>query len=110
MKPLEILRDARAKIAEPDAWIKGDLARDIDGNVVEPAGADACQWCLEGALYAAAGTFPATPFDWDVYAAWSIVRTCAPTDAVYAFNDALETTHEEVLAVLDCAIARAEGR
>lgn len=49
MTTLQILIDARAKIANAGAWCKGALARDANGNETSPTDDDAVQFCALGA-------------------------------------------------------------
>ncbi len=50
MKASEILREARAKIAKPEAWTQGAMARNAKGWIVHVSCWDAMQWCAIGAI------------------------------------------------------------
>ena len=103
----EILIAARAKIERPEAWTRGAAARTGSGKSLPPEKASRGQcWCAAGA-------------------AWSIVG--CQTDAshtainclselvheefnigVASYNDAPTTTHADILALFDRAIAATE--
>lgn len=51
MTTLEILRAARALIAQPGKHCKGYLAVNAKGNPVDPNWDDACQFCSWGAVH-----------------------------------------------------------
>lgn len=95
MAPADILRAARARLAEPGVWVKGPMAC-----------ADACD-CIATAL----GTV-ATDKNWnDAITAGEIVQKVLNVDGeleVFDWNDAPERTLDEVLALYDKAIALAE--
>lgn len=48
----EVLYGARNRITEFDSWTQGTLAKDKDGNSVQPGDPAARQWCAIGALAA----------------------------------------------------------
>ena len=48
----EVLYGARNRIEDFENWTHGAIARDKDGNVVDPGDESACQWCAIGALAA----------------------------------------------------------
>ncbi len=137
MNSIEILVEARAKIAEPESWTQGADARDRDGNAVEPTDPTAVCWSVKGAfscVVCAAGAAHSKHRD----KAWHALREAAATieaddwvkdprftdpeftDPVEAVNDlsfrlddeALEhgakvPNHARVLDVLDNAIESA---
>lgn len=47
-----VLRAARAKIENPDAWTRGAFARNQDGLLRDAQDSDACAWCAMGAVRA----------------------------------------------------------
>lgn len=97
---LEILRAAREKIADPDRWVKGELAIDGEGLRIETAsGAHrGVRWCAVGACCAVAG------MDWTT--AGDALEAVAG-ESVVDFNDT--HTHAEVLALFDRTIAEQEA-
>jgi hypothetical protein len=48
---VDLLRLARAKIADPQRWTMGTLARDLRGTCVNSSAADAVSFCAIGALH-----------------------------------------------------------
>jgi hypothetical protein len=106
---LQILKEARALISDPERWTQGEDARDEDGLPVHPDDSDAVCWCTLGALHrAAAGTD-----DFSVFREIQKAVEAFPgirSQAHYAakFNDA--HTHAEVLAMFDAAISAKERR
>ena len=48
--PRDILIDARALIASPQAWTQGTGARDADGEPIGVEHDDAVSWCATGAI------------------------------------------------------------
>ena len=113
MNTIEILRAARAKIEDPDRWCKTFLARDSAGSPVMPWEAGACKWCPIGAIEAIEGQFgysiearsaldAASPIEHPAWADWDWGVEAAK------FNNLDTTTHAEVLAMFDRAIAAEE--
>jgi hypothetical protein len=99
VKPIEILRTARGLISVPDKWTKGSWDT-------------GSQMCLSGAINRAATGVDGSdsPKSGPTREAWQAARD-AVQDAIPGrqeiinFNDTPERTHEQVLAVLDKAIA-----
>lgn len=89
----EVLRDAKALIADPDRWIKGRNQMILDGRKC---------YCSVGAIEAAAQD------DSAYTAAWIALH-----DSLYTwpaqFNDSPKTTHADVMAAFDRAIAAEES-
>jgi hypothetical protein len=98
--PLEILRAARAKIADPANWCQNNGAQDGDGNPVRVHSPAAQRWCIYGALEAVN-----VLGDDDSLALFALRHSC--DDLLALFND--NHTHTEVLAVFDRAIVQLEG-
>lgn len=105
MTPREALVDARALIATPETWGKGadacDFFRDRSGvlRAGSVLGQKRDRYCPHSAVIAAT-TAP-------LVASLAIARLnkIAPGGNATVFNDAPETTHAEVLALFDRAIA-----
>jgi hypothetical protein len=100
MTAADYLRAARYRIAAPDRWTKGALARDPLGRIVEPDDPAACQWCAAGAYDAA------RPLGADDVLHRRVLEI--GFRHLPGFNDAPETTHADVLALYDDAIQAAE--
>lgn len=96
-----VLKSARAKIAEPEHWCRGACARSATGRPVYctplRTSPRATAFCLEGAIITAAretGEYGYLQF------VGELRKFCG--DEVADFNDS--HSHAEVLAVLDAAI------
>ena len=106
MSPLtvkQLLEQTRAKIEDPAHWVKGDYAKNAEGSVVTPYDSDACCWCLDGALRAVAIPQPRYP----LVATDLLLRQASQARGFAShlcFNDAPQTTHADVLQLLDDAI------
>ena len=104
----DVLRAARAKIEQPEHWCRHFLAIDGDGKMVHWAWPEAEAWCSIGAVASVART----PDD-DVLSvdAEEILEACLPDErGLPRYNDDPRTTHADILALFDRAIAKAEGR
>lgn len=82
-------------------WCQGEYARDANGRAVPAQDSRACQWCIDGAIYAA---------DLHVSVAESLrAAFCAALGLSYSirqpilWNDMPERTQEEAIAVLEAA-------
>jgi hypothetical protein len=94
----EILIAARAKIERPECWTKGKYARDKDGESVTPNSRSAVCWCAIGAVHAA---YPSDAERTLIRLSWFV-----PTKGgISTYNDYPETTHADILALYDRAIA-----
>ena len=96
---LQVLQQARAKIEAPKNWIKGHMAKNRLGQIVEPGHPTACKFCMVGSLCDPAfrGPFKA------LYAALEKLGHSTRSGLV-GFNDNDFTTHGQVLKVFDVAI------
>lgn len=128
----ELLIRAKELISDPDHWTKGAYVRDgvrstLTHGDVDP---EKCQMCSIGALIYAVGEkfkvgsrtiFSTTGLPVRAYAALQQARglldDCLPErtnpgaldlDTVALFNDSSYTTHADVMALFDCAIANSE--
>ncbi len=112
MTTREILIAARKKIERPECWTKGAYARRADGTYVGDSGinedgfisADAVCFCALGACRAVSGSLT------DESPAARQIRDALGGRQydLSAFNDAPTTTHADVLALFDRAIAACE--
>ncbi len=104
----KVLRAARVKISIPAAWCRDWFAKDAAGRNVPVSDPSACAWCVRGAVLAV------TPGH-----GWSDARAAAddlldhvsnapPGRTVAIVSDNPRTTHADVMAIFDRAIARAE--
>ena len=107
MTPAGMLRIAKELISTPETWTKGQLARDVNGNAVSSLLPTAVCYCGQGAIKAVACNFylaqrPAQQF----------LHQSRPNDYFARFsdfNDYPKTTHADVMAAFDRAIALAEA-
>jgi hypothetical protein len=101
--PRDVLVAARALIARPEAWTKGAFARAADGTRLYVGERRRRRSrCAAGAYLAAGGETDDAGY----------MALCAAMGGVWAvsdFNDAETTTHADVLAAFDRAIAAADG-
>lgn len=100
----EVLRLAKAKIADHSHWTTRVFARSAEATTVRPTDPKACQWCATGAVWAIEGK--SLPH----YSALHALRCALPgkhSVSIEAFNDS--AAHAEVLALFDKAIEIAEG-
>lgn len=109
---LKILRDVRDLLTDPAHWTQKEWARNADGGARLADEPSAVCWCLGGAFWKCTGDegFAESEEPWhdDVRAAWDrlvIVIDGEHAGSVYKFND--ESTHAEVLDLLDRAIEEA---
>lgn len=117
--PLAILKQTRETLSDPEHWIKGEY------NLINNDGTRC--FCLDGALMAAPELLGHEKF-WQIregesYASWGVARNIVQAVVrprteeieglaafqighIPTFNDHPDTTHADVLAVLDEAIAK----
>ena len=119
--PVEVLERAIILLSKEDAWTKGTMAKNPIGHNVQPYDQSASCFCTLGALERAArgiiqpediGAFYAKEdaMNAEVAAANFVSDVLFGRRGVYSipgFNDAWDTTHEEVISVLHQALADA---
>lgn len=105
LTPAEVLRRAKALIAEPEKWTKGENARDAAGNWVWADSARAVCWCAQGAINAVAPDSLVALCN----ALGFVNRTAGVMSNIVTLNDAPTTTHADIMALFDRAIAAAEA-
>lgn len=92
----QILIEARERISKEENWTKGTMARDTNGYEVGARDPKATCWCSLGAIRAA------TNEGW-ADAAYRGFEAVVGNLTIVEFNDF--STHEQVLAAFDKAIA-----
>ena len=109
METIEILRSARALIDAPEKWTKGTEARDAHGFRVRFESPDAVCFCAVGALLGA--LHRAGNDDDGECVALRRLRKALPIGFadVVSLNDHPDTTHADIMAVFDRAIAAEEA-
>jgi hypothetical protein len=97
MTTLEILKGARELLSDPARWTQGHAARTAAGRKTSYQDPDAVCYCPWGALRLVGGL-----------GADLVVLSLGfeGTSEFFAWNDAPERTHTEVLARFDKAVAR----
>lgn len=110
---VDVLKQARALIEQPKAWARGDMSTDRFGHQVPLHSREACRFCLYGALLRVLGmrSDDALPISVTSAVRRAILRRPYVRHEMHivSFNDWPRTTHEDVLAVLDGAIAKEGG-
>lgn len=120
MKTSEFLRAAKAVIDTPEKWIKGDLARKADRTLAcHPMSKEAVCFCMLGAqdrVYWEA--VPGHTYDGVLvrtkdaaqHALQRALKAGGSWRSIPNFNDLRTTTHADVMAVYDAAIAERESQ
>lgn len=120
---VQLLRNARALIADPEHWTKGAYARTAEGSVAytQPTVVYTrleekddfeeeripCKWCALGAVYAST-YWPNFILEHAEKAKRFLNTASDEQRGVIAYNDDPRTTHAGVLAMYDRAIVLAE--
>lgn len=100
---LKVLVAARELLSDEKRWTRYDLAHDVDGVEIGPRSENAVCWCVMGAVHKfSPGVAPG------VGGALNLVHN-AVGGPIPEFNDDPETTHADVLRVLDVAIEKAQS-
>lgn len=113
MDTVQILKEARALIADEENWTQGDYAQDKDGNQTMPSLSEATCFCAVGAIHRVGRIKLSQSVPLDIISVLAIDEAVDRTDvgisesAIIGFNDT--HTHADVLALFDRAIARAES-
>lgn len=101
MKTLDVLKAAKQLISTPERWTAGSYARDKSGVPVLSVSTKAACWCAIGACAAV---------EPDVLTgAFEALKSVVPGNSISKFNDHPSTTHADVMAAFDRAIAKLEG-
>lgn len=98
---LEILRRVRRKILKPENWAQGWWGRMANGEPCDPDSSKAVAWCLFSACQTV---------DKNIYNTDRVSRALGLEGGLTRFNDAPETTHADVIRVLNRAIRRLAAR
>jgi hypothetical protein len=106
MTKVDILRAALELLADPSNWTQRAYARDNLGRNCATWSPNACQWCMEGALYKVGGNSP------EAVQALRVLYLSLPASEQrhpYRYNDAKGRKHSEIIAVMRQALALAEA-
>lgn len=102
-KPVDVLRAARAIIAEREHWTTGEMARNAEGNSCPWGSRDAVRFCALGAIRRVVRD------PGDVIDACAVLHAAAralyPEKASFVTEVNDQLGHEAVLAMFDRAIA-----
>ena len=119
LEPEKILTRAKELISEPDRWVKGAYSLDKNFNHVHRNDPKACKWCLSGSIEAATEMLAvSTRSDIFLYLseeyieAKRVLLKMSDLDgfpSISQWNDHPDRTHEEVIDLLDRAIASDTG-
>lgn len=107
MNTVQILKDARALIADEKSWTRGAYAFDERGKKQVCPNQHSVCFCSVGALARAARVSPGDIERSEVVGAILSVGNFEEVGHLVEFNDS--HSHAEVLALFDRAIARAES-
>ena len=99
----EALEAMRNTLSDPGAWTTGASARDEDRQTTDVYGIDAVSWCLIGALWR--HTDRGAQRQAAKQALLTVINLQLPAMGIRSFNDAPGRTLDEILAVIDGAIA-----
>jgi hypothetical protein len=114
--PLELLKDARARIADPTRWTKGANARNAEGREVVGGDDRATCWCAVGAVLQQPEPIADSALREALFALSAHVpprprlhprRDLPPEQIIAEYNDE-RASHADVLALYDRTIADME--
>lgn len=94
---VDLLAPIRELLADKARWCRGAYARDCTDETVSLLDPRACKWCLAGAVYITYG--PGSVAVEKVSA--ELLRRLEPSKGIAVFNDSPETTHADILALLE---------
>lgn len=105
MTAADILREGRKLIENPENWVQGSFGQTKGGNRCYAVDPRANCWCAVGAI-SKVGEEVAED-EWQL--AWVALDNASPCGCSIRFNDHAKTTHADVLAMFDRAIATVTG-
>jgi hypothetical protein len=104
MKPIEVLKGARALISSPESWVKKAFRVRSEG---------VCSYCALGAIEEVSGCSPERARSIESRALYNAtvdeLSGSRGEDYVVTFNDAPATTHADVLKMFDDRISALEA-
>lgn len=111
MEVKEALTKARDLLSDPKRWAKGYYAYNAEGNACFATDRAAVCWCMRGAVRRVADVaddpsrvYLDTMAHLELFLEAQQEGPLDPPVYVHNLNDAVETTHEDVLRFLDAAI------
>ena len=101
-KPIGECQTVRDLLEDPKRWCKGSFARDAQGEGVSIYNNMACSWCLVGALEKIYPHLYAVDFRKQLLSAIKNHYKIGEydIDSISIFNDNVNTTHDDMLAVI----------
>lgn len=113
---IEVLRKGRKEIEDPTHWIKGEAAATAEGAPVDPTDPRAVCFCAIGSVrkYSTEPSGRGMINTYPGLKAMAALRAAIPSEApalrIPTFNDNPKTTHADILALFDRAIAQLENQ
>ena len=96
----QVITDTKQLLSDPERWTKNTSARDVNGNMVAAKDDAARCWCLYGAVSAKTDNFGEAAIVIDK------LHEYLPDGykSSVGFNDGRETTHKDLIGLLDRAL------
>lgn len=114
MTVLQALKKARKLIEKEENWTRKVSARDARGKEVEAIANEAVCWCAYGALerVCTRKKGDVVAWAWSLIALWDSipVKPRVGKLVLSAYNDRRTTTHADILALYDRAIAAEQAK
>jgi hypothetical protein len=108
MNTVDILKAARAKIANPENWGQGAYAFDSEGCSINPKADGACRFCASGAIKASAADYYAQRAAFELLSNRGLgLEKGHSFDCeanIVSYNDSPVINHADILAAFDKAI------
>ena len=95
---LENLNEIKDVLSDESSWTQNTFARDVNGNTIDVDSDNACSWCLMGAIYKSSDTVNQSNDVVDC-----LYRVTG--QSVCYYNDNKETQHQDIVNLLNTAIA-----
>lgn len=98
---LTVLKGVRQLLQTKKAWTKRWFARKSDGSMTNSENREACCWCLQGAINRVGCTKKFLKTDVVGVLIENLPRGYSD---IVSFNDSSQTTHQDILNLLDTTI------
>ena len=100
---LKHVRSVYKLLKKQERWTRKTFARDDQGVAVDEYSKDACSWCMTGAIRKERAWMATGPITIKVRKMYPR-RLKSILSEIAAFNDHGDTTHEDVLKVIESVI------
>ena len=100
---LKHVRNVYKLLKKQERWTRGTFARNNQGAPVDEYSRDACSWCMTGAIRKSLAWLATGPISIKVRKMYP-GRSDPQLGEIAAFNDHGDTTHEDVLKVIESVI------